>query len=331
LLNFEVIKEAVEYAKKRAKELNKEVAFTVTTNGYLLTPKIANFLLENDFDINISLDGYREIHNKNRLLANGSPTYDVVANNIKYTLRRAKELGRFTGISIKATLMPNQVQETYKVYRHIKGEFGPPIIAIGFATLSNAVITKKHIDIYLKELQKISIDELNSFGKLNRVLFGDFLLHLRDIYGGQIKAQHCGAGFGSIAIDVDGQIYPCQRFISFKEFKLADIDSFSLKDLSKFEGQKYTPFNHEPCKSCWLRYYCRNFCYYDNMIYTGKIMAPSELSCYYAKEKFKIGLWLYSRLFDEYKEKFEEYLERSINVPETASNQVSYLPHSSKT
>jgi len=61
------------------------------------------------------------------------------------------------------------------------------------------------------------------------------------------------------------------------------------------------------------------------MIYTGKITIPSKLSCYYAKEKFKIGLWLYSRLYDEYEEKFEEYLERSINMPRTTSNQVTYL------
>ena len=157
------------------------------------------------------------------------------------------------------------------------------------------------------------------------MLFGDFILQFRDIYGGRIKAQHCGAGFGSIAIDVDGNIYPCQRFVSFKDFKLGDINSFSLKNLSKFEGQKYTPFNHEQCKLCWLKFYCRNFCYYDNMIYTGKIIIPSKLSCYYAKEKFKIGLWLYSRLYDEYEEKFEEYLERSINMPRTTSNQVTYL------
>ncbi|ASJ17229.1 hypothetical protein A3L04_09195 [Thermococcus chitonophagus] len=331
LLNFETIKEVVKYAKRRANILNKDVVFTITTNGYLLTPEIADFLLENNFDINISLDGYRELHNKNRPLADGSPTYDVVASNIKYTLKRAKELGRFRGISIKATLMPDQVKEAYRVYKHIKKEFNPPIIAIGFATLSNGAMSKKHVDMYLKELRKIAIDEVRTFGELNRILFGDFVLQLTDIYSGKIKAQHCGAGFGSIAIDVEGDIYPCQRFVSFKNFKLGNVDSFSLKDLLKFEGQKYTPFNHEPCKSCWLKFYCHNFCYYDNIIYTGKITIPQTLSCYYAKEKFKIGLWLYSKLYDEYSDKFEEYLQKRTDISRVSRTQVVLSRTLSKT
>lgn len=328
LLNFRVVKEVVEYAKTKGKQLNKEVYFTITTNGYLLTPEIADFLLENDFDINISLDGYAELHNKNRPLADGSPTYDVVVNNIKYALKRAKALGRFRGIGLKATLMPDQVQEAYKVYTHLKENFTPPVIAIGFATLSDHTISKEHVDAYLKELQKIAIHELETFGEFNRVFFGDFILQFRDIYSGRVKPHHCGAGFGSISIDVDGNIYPCQRFVTFSNFKLGDIHAFSLIDLSKFAGQKYTPFNHEPCKSCWLKFYCRNFCYYDNMVYTGRIILPSKISCYYAKEKFKIGLWLYSRLYDEYESRFEEYLKRSAAVPKTAGDQGAYLSSS---
>lgn len=47
LLNFPLIRELVKYAKERAKEHDKIVTFSITTNGYLVTDKVIDFFLEN--------------------------------------------------------------------------------------------------------------------------------------------------------------------------------------------------------------------------------------------------------------------------------------------
>lgn len=44
---------------------------------------IADFLVQNDFNITISLDGPRNIHNKNRIFANSNKgTFDLIMENI---------------------------------------------------------------------------------------------------------------------------------------------------------------------------------------------------------------------------------------------------------
>lgn len=83
LINFSLIKKSVEYIKSI---YNDEIMFTVTTNGTLLTDEIIDFLVEEKFNVIFSVDGPEEIHDKNRLYANGKNTFKDVINNInKYT------------------------------------------------------------------------------------------------------------------------------------------------------------------------------------------------------------------------------------------------------
>ena len=64
LVNFEVLKLVVEKAKELSK--GKEVLFRIVTNLELMNKDKLNFLIENNFDICTSLDGPKELHNKNR-------------------------------------------------------------------------------------------------------------------------------------------------------------------------------------------------------------------------------------------------------------------------
>lgn len=83
LLNWDLIKQSVEYIKKNYTHYFKKVSYTVTTNAYLLDNEKSEYLLSNGFSIAVSLDGNRYDHDRNRVAANGSLTYDTVLNNIK--------------------------------------------------------------------------------------------------------------------------------------------------------------------------------------------------------------------------------------------------------
>lgn len=57
----------------------------VVTNGYNLTPNVLEKLIKMKVrQIQITIDGTRENHNKYKRLKDGSPTYDVVLNNMRY-------------------------------------------------------------------------------------------------------------------------------------------------------------------------------------------------------------------------------------------------------
>lgn len=78
LLEFDLVKKVVEYVKSKG----FNTLFNITTNGTLLNDEIIKFLVTNNFMISVSLDGSKELHDKNRVFANGSGSYDVVYNNI---------------------------------------------------------------------------------------------------------------------------------------------------------------------------------------------------------------------------------------------------------
>lgn len=80
LLNLTLLMQISDYIKQNYSQY--ETKYNITTNGYLFNDETQKFLHENKFAILISLDGYKENHDRNRVDHLGRPTYDVIMNNI---------------------------------------------------------------------------------------------------------------------------------------------------------------------------------------------------------------------------------------------------------
>lgn len=85
LLNFNLIKSIISYVHNK---YSYETSFTVTTNGSLLTPDIADYFIENNVSIVVSLDGDKNEQNRKRKYENNSGTFDDVFKNILYILEK---------------------------------------------------------------------------------------------------------------------------------------------------------------------------------------------------------------------------------------------------
>lgn len=81
LLNFELIKACVEYVNRVAG--GRGLSYNITTNGTLLNGSRVEFLIENNFSITVSLDGPKEIHDRNRIYKNGRGSYNTVIANLR--------------------------------------------------------------------------------------------------------------------------------------------------------------------------------------------------------------------------------------------------------
>ena len=90
LLRFDLIQEVVAYVK----QTGFKTMFSMTTNGTLLTDHIIEFLVTHNVMISVSLDGSKEMHDKNRVFANERGTFDVVYGNIRKLLAEIKRQGR---------------------------------------------------------------------------------------------------------------------------------------------------------------------------------------------------------------------------------------------
>ena len=83
LMNFDVVKQTVYYAKEEASKRGKEFRFTLTTNGLLLKDDVAAFLNE-EMDNVVPLAGRpQRVHDAVRKTANGKGSFDLVIQNLK--------------------------------------------------------------------------------------------------------------------------------------------------------------------------------------------------------------------------------------------------------
>lgn len=77
LLNFKIIKYIVEYAEWRNLFKKKALEFVICTNLTLITEDMLKFLKKHRVSISTSLDGPKDLHNKNRPLQVTDNTYDI--------------------------------------------------------------------------------------------------------------------------------------------------------------------------------------------------------------------------------------------------------------
>lgn len=90
LMNFELIKKCMIYAETHIE--GKEIGYSMTTNGSLLTDEIVEELLKRNFKLTISIDGPKDIQDANRIMANGKGSFDTVYNNITDLCKRYPRL-----------------------------------------------------------------------------------------------------------------------------------------------------------------------------------------------------------------------------------------------
>ena len=98
LLEFPLLKKAVEYSEQQFE--GKKLTFNITTNGTLLNDEMIYFFQDHDVSLMISLDGPKEINDKNRVFANGKGTFDTVAKQISRIREIAPQYGAKLQISM---------------------------------------------------------------------------------------------------------------------------------------------------------------------------------------------------------------------------------------
>jgi uncharacterized protein len=103
LLRFDFVKSCIIYAKSVF--LGTTVEFSITTNGALITPEIANFFLENNVNVVVSIDGPKDIHDSYRKDIHGNGSFDKAAAGLKI-LVDAYEVKAESKISLSMVYAP---------------------------------------------------------------------------------------------------------------------------------------------------------------------------------------------------------------------------------
>lgn len=282
LLNLPVIRRAVAYANEIGEENGKTFEFSMTTNASLADDAVIDFLRANRFMLVISFDGTPEVQNRNRPFKDGRPSYAAVAPKVKELLAAFPEAG------CRATLYgetdPDEVLAALKEI----GFQTCHLLAASGCLLTDAPSEKAH---FRREQERatslrqgaaafVAAVKRRDPAEAAQALKDRDLSRVASIENGPFMVRrmfYCGVGRSYLAVDVDGSLYPCHRFVGLPEYRLGNVRGVEDPPRGLFHESPVAA--SEECRQCWLKYMCGGGCTYGNVASTGRPFRPDPAFC----------------------------------------------------
>lgn len=295
LLNQSIFEFCVKYSNKKAIESNKRVNFSITTNGTLLNKENAKIIIDNNFNVTLSIDGDSKTHDKNRFYMDKRGSYDDAVNNVR------EYLG-VHNISARATLTKHN-PNIKEIFEHLHG--------LGFRTVhispSIEFMDKNAYDRLIESYREM-IEEFNKRlkNKDYRYCLGmtNIVSYLDRINRGGVRGKFCGAYNNMIVVDIEGSFYGCHRLVAAQETKYGNIFKENIIDekIKKEVINKLVNRGNSDCNKCWISSLCGGGCPAENYYFNTDFTIPNELTCYYLKSIMIYLIKLYLSLSEEEKE-----------------------------
>lgn len=277
LMNFNVLKSTIAYARRRAAEAGKDIDFSLTTNATLLRPDVIEFLADERVGVTISIDGPEELQDKFRVFNNGTGSYAVAAPKIKALLARHRS--RPVGARVTLT---KQTLDVRKIYRHLTEELG--FWEVGFAPVTTApgrdyAISDGGFDHLLSQFRDLAGDYLDAALKNRHHGFSNIRETLQELHHGHAKAYPCGAGLGLMGVSTDGNVALCHRFAGSDEHTFGTVrDGVSREKQQEFLHTHHVSSKTD-CATCWARPICAGGCYHEAHTRYGSTNRPNLHYC----------------------------------------------------
>ncbi|MBQ6633484.1 MAG: thioether cross-link-forming SCIFF peptide maturase [Ruminococcus sp.] len=288
MLNYDVVKQLVEYGRSREEEANKKFRFTMTTNGLILNDEQIEFLNREMNNIVLSIDGRKEVNDRMRVLVGGQGSYDKILPNFKkLTALRGKDKDWYIrGTYTKYNLdFSNDIMHFYDLgFEQISVE---PVMA---DPKEPYAITEADLPRIFKEYEVLSqkIRKIKSEGKF--INFFHFMIDLDQGPCAIKRLRGCGCGNEYVAVSTEGDIYPCHQFVGIEEKKMGNIHEGTFDLDLKDEFARAHVYNKPECKRCWAKFYCSGGCNANNFIYNGDIHKAYKLSCQIQKKRLECAI-----------------------------------------
>ncbi len=289
LMNFDVVKKLVEYARAREKETGKNFRFTLTTNGLNIDDDVIDFANRECSNVVLSLDGRKEIHDRFRVDYSGNGSFDRIVPKFQ-KLVKARDGKNYYMRGTFTHANPDFVND-------IKA-----MLELGFTELSMepvvcaptdpSALTKEDIEIVKKQYEELA--ELMLERNANGRPF-TFYHYMIDLTGGPCiykKISGCGSGTEYMAVTPWGDLYPCHQFVGDEKFKLGNIYEGVTNEKVRNEFKSCNVYSHPECADCWAKLYCSGGCAANAYHATGSIRGVYESGCELFKKRMECAIYI---------------------------------------
>ncbi len=292
-LNFDVVKQLVEYGRSREKETNKKFRFTLTTNGLLLNDEILDFANREMGNLVLSIDGRKEVNDRMRPSANGSGSYDIIMPKFK----KAAESRNQTNYYVRGT------------YTHFNTDFSADVLHLndlGFEQISvepvvcdpkeDYALKDDDIPVLLQQYDILAKEIINRRKNGKFINFFHFMINLSDGPCVAKRLSGCGAGGEYLAVTPWGDLYPCHQFVGNEEFKLGNVDEGIVnRDLSN-KFMSCNVYTREKCRDCFAKFHCSGGCAANSYNATGNINGNYETGCILQRKRLECAIMIKAAL-----------------------------------
>jgi uncharacterized protein len=284
LMNFDIVKKTVEYARSLEEKHDKNFRFTLTTNGVLLNDENMQYINENIQNVVLSLDGRKDVNDKVRKNVGGAGSYDAVVPKL-----------------LKMAESRNQdnyyVRGTYTAYNLDFANDVLHLADLGFLQTSvEPVVTgddkdyalrAEHLPQLFAEYERLAKEYVN-----REFNFFHFMIDLEQGPCVIKRLSGCGAGCEYVAVTPEGDIYPCHQFVGMTEYKLGSLSAGIENEELRQKLADCDVYSKPACVDCFAKFYCGGGCIANAGIYNGDIDLPHEISCELQKKRVECALYV---------------------------------------
>ena len=289
LMNFDVVKNLVAYARQREKETGKNFRFTLTTNGVLIDDDVIDFANREMSNVVLSLDGRKEIHDRFRVDYAGKGSFDKIVPKFQKLVeaRGGKDYymrGTFTHAN------PDFVNDIRTMLDLGFNELSmEPVVC---APDDPSALTDSDLEIVMQQYEELAhlMLERRSAGKPFT-----FYHYMIDLSGGPCiykRVSGCGSGTEYMAVTPWGDLYPCHQFVGDEKFKLGDIYNGVTNTALQGEFKKCNVYAHPECSDCWAKLYCSGGCAANAYHATGSITGIYESGCKLFRKRMECAIFI---------------------------------------
>ena len=276
LMNFDVVKQLVTYARSIEEKAGKHFRFTLTTNGMLIDDDVIDFANREMSNVVLSLDGRREIHDRYRVDYAGNGSFDrIVPKFQKLVAARGGKNYYMRGTFTHAN--PDFLKDIETMldlgFTELSME---PVVA---APNDPARLTEEDLQIVLDQYGKLAELMLKRDREGRPFTFYHYMIDLNDgpcIYK---RISGCGSGTEYMAVTPWGDLYPCHQFVGEEKFKLGDIWQGVTNHAAQAEFAACNVYAHPDCKDCWAKLYCSGGCAANAYHATGSVTGVYADGC----------------------------------------------------
>ncbi len=289
LMNWDVVKRLVRYARSVEKARGKNFRFTLTTNGMLIDDDVIDFANREMSNVVLSLDGRREINDATRVDYAGRGSYDRIVPRFQKLVKARGGKNYY----MRGTFTHRNPDFTKDVFH---------MADLGFTELSMepvvcapddpAALTPEDIEVVKEQYEILAKDMLRREKEGRPITFYHYML---DLTGGPCvykRISGCGSGTEYMAVTPWGDLYPCHQFVGEEKFKLGDIWHGVTNTALREDFRACNAYARPECADCWARMYCSGGCAANAYHASGAIRGVYQAGCELFRKRIECAIMM---------------------------------------